>query len=523
MAGVVRTMPSHSSRPAAPRVVKAPRPPNAWIIYRSDKVHQLPPLEPGQPRRAQADVSKMISSMWANESEETRQEYERRAEEAKAAHALKYPGYRFKPMKKEEKRAQREQEQNERLAKRREWRKPGSTPDRSSVPPAFTAPLPQYYASINMPINLPQLGQGLPPPLPYPLVSYYPSQPLFGPAGPTPPVSAAASPNDHSSSPSASTSMDESQSPPKTLENINPNLSIPTETKGMMTPAAPSPLTPTSGSATLTNTPTFPTFNSPAFASGQEWAGTPTSITTKNGTLTPALTPSPLGQDSEWNQQQQQLQAPQEQRSTAPAVPMETLSFNLEPFHLSNLDNLLSGSTDEVLSTFLTGTSDPGVFELSNIDPSRLTAGPTGEIEVSLGDSLNHLDLSLFPSSLFSIGDSFNLSQNNTTAPEFYIPQPIPIPNDGVTQAMNHEVSAANMGYNPDDYLDFGASSAFGETNDMPLLASEAASAQADQCVANMGPYVPPSGAVNSAIRRVGGSWTKQFMKAQTTGLTQSQ
>ncbi|KAF9451290.1 hypothetical protein P691DRAFT_663589, partial [Macrolepiota fuliginosa MF-IS2] len=95
-------MPSHSSR-SAPRVVKAPRPPNAWIIYRSDKAHQLPPLEPGQPRRAQAEVSKMISNMWANESEETRQEYERRAEEAKAAHALKYPGYRFKPMKKEEK------------------------------------------------------------------------------------------------------------------------------------------------------------------------------------------------------------------------------------------------------------------------------------------------------------------------------------------------------------------------------------------------------------------------------------
>src|SRR3954452_3795475 len=48
--------------PLPGRFVQPPRPPNAWILYRSDKLRQLPPTEPGNPRRAQAEVSKMISS-----------------------------------------------------------------------------------------------------------------------------------------------------------------------------------------------------------------------------------------------------------------------------------------------------------------------------------------------------------------------------------------------------------------------------------------------------------------------------
>lgn len=297
--------------------MKAPRPPNAWIIYRSDKVHQLPPLEPGQPRRAQAEVSKMISNMWANESEQTRQEYERRAEEAKAAHALKYPGYRFKPMKKEEKRAQREQEQNERLAKRREQRKTGS-PDTSSLPPTPppTASLPQYYASINMPINLSQFAHGLPPPLPYPFMPYYTSQTRFGPAGPTPPVSAAASPSDPSPSPDTSNAADEPQS-------IDRGLTINDRSNGQAseTPSsggAPTPKVPTTFEHTL-----FPPFNTAAFASGQEWPHAPVTTAANVGTLTPALTPSPLWPDADSNQQQETSAS----NHVAPAVRISLKAF----------------------------------------------------------------------------------------------------------------------------------------------------------------------------------------------------
>jgi len=273
MAGVVRTMPSHASR-SAPRVVKAPRPPNAWIIYRSDKVHQLPPLQPGQPRRAQAEVSKLISNMWANESEETRQEYERRAEEAKAAHALKYPGYRFKPMKKEEKKAQREQEQNDRVAKRRDQRKSGSPPQ---IAPATqstqrASPLPQYHTSINMPINLPSPSQSFAAPLLYPVMPLYPSQARFGPGGPTPPLSAAASPSNSSPSPQVL--------PNQLSDTIDANPLDSNQNSGC-----------TRAPESSTATAFFPSFNLTEFTS--EWPYGPTTTATNNGTLTPELTPSP--------------------------------------------------------------------------------------------------------------------------------------------------------------------------------------------------------------------------------------
>ncbi|KAI0044986.1 HMG-box, partial [Auriscalpium vulgare] len=82
---------------------KPPRPRNAWILYRSDKIKDLPALEPGHPKRGQADVSKAISVMWNNETTDVRAEYERLAERAKEEHALKYPGYKYVPMKKADK------------------------------------------------------------------------------------------------------------------------------------------------------------------------------------------------------------------------------------------------------------------------------------------------------------------------------------------------------------------------------------------------------------------------------------
>lgn len=95
---------------------KAPRPPNAWIIYRSDKLQNMPPPPEGK-SRTQADVSKIISAQWRAESAEVRAMYDDRAEIAKAEHARMYPDYRFAPMKKadkerirEEKRQAKEQE-----------------------------------------------------------------------------------------------------------------------------------------------------------------------------------------------------------------------------------------------------------------------------------------------------------------------------------------------------------------------------------------------------------------------------
>ena len=105
---------------------RPPRPPNAWILYRSDKFQELPPPPPGQPKPTQAEISKMIAAQWRNESDEVRAIYEQRAEMAKAEHARMYPHYRFAPMKKadrerirEEKRQAKEQERANRRTRGR--------------------------------------------------------------------------------------------------------------------------------------------------------------------------------------------------------------------------------------------------------------------------------------------------------------------------------------------------------------------------------------------------------------------
>ena len=110
MSGVTRTNAGAGAKPP-------PRPPNAWIIYRSDKLQNLPPPPLGQPKPTQAEVSKIISAQWRAESEDVRALYDQRAETAKAEHARKYPDYRFAPLKKADKDRIREEK---RLAKEQE-------------------------------------------------------------------------------------------------------------------------------------------------------------------------------------------------------------------------------------------------------------------------------------------------------------------------------------------------------------------------------------------------------------------
>ncbi|ORY29345.1 hypothetical protein BCR39DRAFT_174618 [Naematelia encephala] len=153
-----------------------PRPPNAWILYRSDKLRAiaagetLPGMhavlaemglssssagsddsngeetinkrskkakgkkgakEPTEGMLAlgkgkagrglpQADISKMISLLWKRESAEVRGTYERLSETEKAEHQRKYPGYKFQPLRKAEKIKLREEREREKEAVRRE-------------------------------------------------------------------------------------------------------------------------------------------------------------------------------------------------------------------------------------------------------------------------------------------------------------------------------------------------------------------------------------------------------------------
>ncbi|KAI0633674.1 hypothetical protein C8Q77DRAFT_1073467 [Trametes polyzona] len=68
-----------------------PRPCNAFILYRKDKVHEI------RGAGHQVDASKQIGALWNAESEEVKRYYARLADEAKLEHQRRYPDYRYTP------------------------------------------------------------------------------------------------------------------------------------------------------------------------------------------------------------------------------------------------------------------------------------------------------------------------------------------------------------------------------------------------------------------------------------------
>lgn len=72
---------------------RPPRPPNAWILYRSDCIQKhRENRPPGAPKPTQAELSKLFGEQWRNEPDEVKGGYERLAEAARDEHAQKYPG-----------------------------------------------------------------------------------------------------------------------------------------------------------------------------------------------------------------------------------------------------------------------------------------------------------------------------------------------------------------------------------------------------------------------------------------------
>ncbi|KAI0995034.1 hypothetical protein K3495_g13147 [Podosphaera aphanis] len=72
------------------------RPPNSWILYRKAKHEETVARNPGLSNN---QISTLISSMWATESNEVRNVYKDLADRAKRQHAVENPGYRYKPRK----------------------------------------------------------------------------------------------------------------------------------------------------------------------------------------------------------------------------------------------------------------------------------------------------------------------------------------------------------------------------------------------------------------------------------------
>nr|AGH03256.1 mating type protein [Ophiostoma montium]AGH03263.1 mating type protein [Ophiostoma montium] len=71
---------------------RIPRPPNAWIIYRSRKSKEI---RKQLPHATAGYISTVVSKMWKLESRETRLHYNSKAVEAQKLHKEMYPGYKY--------------------------------------------------------------------------------------------------------------------------------------------------------------------------------------------------------------------------------------------------------------------------------------------------------------------------------------------------------------------------------------------------------------------------------------------
>ncbi|KAI0644590.1 high mobility group box domain-containing protein [Trametes meyenii] len=94
-----------------------PRPPNKFFVYRAEKRLEV---KAAYPQLTEGEVSKQVSAMWAEEPPEVQDEYARRADAAKVAHAARYPGYKYTPRNKEQKEAEKARMAQERAAERAE-------------------------------------------------------------------------------------------------------------------------------------------------------------------------------------------------------------------------------------------------------------------------------------------------------------------------------------------------------------------------------------------------------------------
>jgi hypothetical protein len=81
------------------KVKKPPRPPNAFILYRRAKQPAIVAKNAGITNN---EVSKEIGRMWHEEPLEVRVKFQKMAEDAKQEHQKKYPEYRYRPRRPQE-------------------------------------------------------------------------------------------------------------------------------------------------------------------------------------------------------------------------------------------------------------------------------------------------------------------------------------------------------------------------------------------------------------------------------------
>ncbi|KAI8899577.1 high mobility group box domain-containing protein, partial [Globomyces pollinis-pini] len=75
------------------------RPSNSFILYRREKHVEIMAQYKGGKTLNNNVISKIVASMWKQESAETKARFASLAEQEKKAHMLKYPDYKYRPRK----------------------------------------------------------------------------------------------------------------------------------------------------------------------------------------------------------------------------------------------------------------------------------------------------------------------------------------------------------------------------------------------------------------------------------------
>lgn len=524
-----------------------PRPPNAWILYRSDKIKVLPPAEPGQRSRAQADVSKLISDMWRNESDAVKLEYERLADAKKAEHQRLYPDYRFQPMKKEEKERLRE-EKRQLKERAREKKKTRGRANAVAGPSQV-----QHEAVAQQQIHEPKPQQALPtvayaPPYVLPGVmpvqnvpshaprhhyTYLDPEMQFGLVGPSPPLSAASSPNPSSASESSALSDDV-----QLLVDGLPSVRV-----SPVPVAQRRPSQQTYGALS-----SFPqSFPHPQQSYGMEsmpvqepqatyaqWQAPQASWQT----LQEHSLPQPSGSGAA------QQPAPEWDNFDASEGTFDYQQQNFLNFDLTAANNL--GSMHDFarsLQAMLSSTGQNGVFNMANINPADILAQPEGELEVEMAPKpdaqsqelenyYNGFDFdaalatseepqpaTVNPSGTVNPADTFintNLSVDDYTS--FFKPNPDV---QAYMEAQQRQRQPSAFTRDMMQFINFDAGENGSQNAAAPQVGappppppqaqSPIFTQMTNTTAVPQSGYVPPAGAAHSSTRRVGASWKPSF------------
>ncbi|KAK0241988.1 hypothetical protein EDD85DRAFT_1020677 [Armillaria nabsnona] len=371
---------------------KPPRPPNAWILFRSDMVRVMP--KPASGAAQQSVVSKAISKLWAEADPAIKHEYERRAEIRKQEHAEMYPDYRFQPVKKEDKERQKEEAKQAKERSRRSGRKDRGSNRYEPYPTASTSAVTTA-------------------PFPYAIPHFYPLSQPFHPAphGPTPPMSAAPSPSPENS-PLEVISDDQGVSYPQTYETVNNVSSLPSS--ATTSSVVPSMLLRSSNDAAQEMS------LSSSQASAPQLPPSP-----------PSVPPQPSGFQFSWSLHEHNEQ---------PVVPQQPLSLSVL---MPTDDRWIDPTFDDSLQALLTSTDDPSIFTLSHfgefpdhatLDAVALPMFNSNEFNFDLGNIASQPNEDFIPSNdgmLSSFGSSHTLNLDefiNFDAYEPSHPQNLPSP-----------------------------------------------------------------------------------------------